>query len=189
MLKELLIKNRSVRSFDKTVRISKKELEAMVENTRYCPSSANLQALKFRLVYDESECEKVFKNTKWAGYLKNAEIPPKGCEPSAYVVVLHDKGIAPNPTLFFKDTGIVSHTILLTASEMGYGGCMIGSFDKEGIIEALSISDEYEITLVLAMGKPLEEPVITENEGDIKYYRENGIHYVPKRSLQEIIVK
>lgn len=189
MLKDLLIKNRSVRSFDKSKRITKEELLSMVENTRYCPSSANLQALKFRLVYTEDECEKVFANTKWAGYLKDMEIPPKGCEPAAYVIVLHDTQIAPNVTPFYKDTGIASHTILLSACEMGYGGCMIGSFDKDEIKKALSISDEYELTLVLAIGKAKEEPIITENRGDIKYYRENGNHYVPKRSLEEIIIQ
>lgn len=188
MLFELLKKNRSIRSFDPAVRITKEELENMVECTRFCPSSANLQALKFKLVYTTEECEKVFANTKWAGYLKNEKIPPEGCEPTAYVIVLHDKNIAPNPVPFYKDTGIVSHTILLRACEMGFGGCMIGSFDENKIKEALSIPEELEITLVLAMGKPNETPEITDASGDIKYYRENGRHYVPKRSIEEIII-
>ena len=90
---------------------------------------------------------------------------------------------------FMKDTGIVSHTILLRACEMGYNGCMIGSFDKDIITEALSIPESYEITLVLAMGKGNENVEIIDNTGDIKYYRENGTHYVPKRTLEEITVE
>lgn len=188
MLKELLIKNRSIRKFDKSVRITKEELSEMVECTRYCPSSANLQALKFKVVLDENECEKVFKATKWAGYLQNEQIPPAGFEPTAYIIVLCDTDIAKNPTPFFKDTGIVSHTILLKACEMGYGGCMIGSFDKNSISESLEIKEKYEITLVIALGKALESPELTEVEDSIKYYRKNGIHYVPKRNLEDILL-
>ena len=189
MLRELLLNNRSIRSFDKSKRITKNELLDMIECTRLCPSSANVQPLKFRPVFLEEECDKVFSGTKWAGYLKDMKIPPEGNEPSAYVVVLHDKNVAQNTAPFMKDTGIVSHTILLRACEMGYGGCMIGSFDKDIVSDALSIPENLEITLVLAIGKPLESPVIKDNEGDIKYYRENGIHYVPKRTLEEITVE
>lgn len=188
MLRELLLKNRSIRSFDSSVKITKNELLDMIECTRLCPSSANLQALKFRPVYVENECEKVLERTKWAGYLKNIQIPPKGNEPSAYIIVLHDKNIAKNETPFYKDTGIVSHTILLRACEMGYGGCMIGSFEAAPIKEALAIPENLEITLVLALGKALEAPQICKNEGDIKYFREEDQHFVPKRSLEEITV-
>lgn len=189
MLRELLIKNRSIRSFDKSVRITKEELSDMIDCTRFCPSSANLQALKFRPVYLEDECEKVFSATKWAGYLTDEKIPPVGCEPAAFIIVLNDCEIAKNPVPFYKDTGIVSHTILLRACEMGYGGCMIGSFDKEIIKKELSLSERYEITLVLAIGKPNEEPMICEATDSIKYFRKEGQHYVPKRKTEEIIIK
>ena len=189
MLRDLLSKNRSLRSFDRSVKITKEELLDMIDCTRLCPSSANIQPLKFRPVYLEEECEKVFAGTKWAGYLKDMEIPPRDGDPVAYIIVMHDKNITQNTAPFIKDTGIVSHTILLRACEMGYNGCMIGSFDKEIITEALSIPENYEITLVLAMGKGNEKVELIDNTGDIKYFRENGVHYVPKRTLEEITVK
>ena len=71
---------------------------------------------------------------------------------------------------------------------MGYGGCMIGSFEAAPIKEALAIPENLEITLVLALGKALEAPQICKNEGDIKYFREEDQHFVPKRSLEEITV-
>ncbi|MBQ4067211.1 MAG: nitroreductase family protein [Clostridia bacterium] len=188
MLRELLEKNRSIRSFDRSVKPSESELLDMIECTRLCPSSANLQALKFKPVTNEEECRAVFSATKWAGYLKDMEIPPRGHEPTAYIIVANDKEIAKNTVPFYKDTGIVSHTILLRAAEMGYGGCMIGSFDEKAVKETLGLSDTLEITLVLALGKADESSKITENKGDIKYFRENGVHYVPKRSLKEILI-
>jgi hypothetical protein len=46
--------------------------------------------------------------------------------------------------------------------------------------------------LVIALGEPAEEIIIepmAEN-GDVRYWRdEQGRHHVPKRSLEEIIVK
>ncbi len=188
MLKELLKKTRSVRCFDRSVKISEAELYDMIECSRFCPSSANLQALKFRAVFEEEECERVFLQTKWAGYLKDEVIPQKGCEPVAYIIVCNDKSIAKNSIPFYKDTGIVSQAIMLRACEMGYGGCMIGSYNEEKVKSALGLPEELEITLILALGKAAEEPVIVESEGDIKYYRENGTHYVPKRPLSEIII-
>jgi hypothetical protein len=44
---------------------------------------------------------------------------------------------------------------------------------------------------VVALGKPIETIRITDvgADGDIRYYRDkNGIHYVPKRSVDELIV-
>ncbi len=187
MLRELLEKNRSYRSFDPTVKIPKEELLDMVDCTRLCPSSANLQSLKYRLVFDENEVKTVFSATKWAGYLSNMEIPPKGHEPTAFIIIMNDKNIAPNTTPFFKDTGICAHTILLRACEMGYAGCMIGSFDKNIIKNELKLSEELEITLVLALGKGDEEIVLCDANEGIKYYRENSKHYVPKRTLDDII--
>lgn len=188
MLRELLEKNRSYRSFDPSAKISKEELLDMIDSTRLCPSSANLQSLKYRPVFEEKEVKAVFSATKWAGYLSNMEIPPKGHEPTAFIIILNDKNIAANTTPFFKDTGICAHTILLRACEMGYNGCMIGSFDKDIIKNELDLPKELEITLVVALGKGDEEIVLTDADESIKYYRDNSIHYVPKRSLEEITV-
>ena len=189
MLKDLLLKNRSIRSFEPGKKVPREILYKMIESTRLCPSSSNLQALKFRPVFEDAECEKVFAATKWAGYLPAGTVPPKGHESTAYIVICLDKNIAPNVTPFLRDTGICAHTMMLCAAEEEYGGCMIGSFDRDAVTEALSLPDNFEITLVLALGVPDEAPVITDSTGDVKYYRENGIQYVPKRPLEEIIIK
>jgi nitroreductase len=88
------------------------------------------------------------------------------------------------------DDGIAAQSMLLTAVEQEFGGCIIGSVQREKLRDLLEIPDNYKIIQVLALGKPAEKVVIDEvAAGDIKYYRDkNGIHHVPKRSLDELII-
>jgi hypothetical protein len=54
------------------------------------------------------------------------------------------------------------------------------------------VATHFKIQLVIALGKPSEKVVIEDLEpgGDIKYWRdENDIHHVPKRTLEELIIK
>jgi len=89
-----------------------------------------------------------------------------------------------------KDVGIAAQTILLGAVEMGFGGCMLGSFDPARLNADFGIADRYQPQLAIALGKPAEEVALTEphGNGSLTYYRENGTHYVPKRCLEDILL-
>ncbi len=87
--------------------------------------------------------------------------------------------------------GIVAQTILLAATEKGLGGCMIGNFKKEELKSFLQLPSNIEPQLVVAIGKPAENIVLTsvKEDGKTAYYRdEDGTHYVPKRSLEDILL-
>lgn len=191
MLKDLLIASRSYRSFDESVKISKEMLLDWVDHTRYAPSSINMQMLKYRIVYTEEECAKVLPLTRWAGKLKDIKLPPKGHVPVAYVIVCADTKVTPTAATFTKDVGICAQTIMLAAAEKGFGGCMIGSFSPDEISTVLQIDNHLIPLLVLALGKPDEavEIVPAATDGSVTYYRENGIHYVQKRALKDLIVE
>jgi nitroreductase len=82
--------------------------------------------------------------------------------------------------------------MLLGAREKGLAGCMIGSIRRDELRRVLALPDRYDILLVLALGRPKEAVVITEvsSGGDIKYWRDDaGVHHVPKRRLDEIIIE
>jgi nitroreductase len=187
-LQKLFLRARSYRSFDPSVRISDETLRSFVACARLASSSRNLQAVRFRLVSNNEECARVFPLTRWAGYLADMEIPPKGHEPTAYIVLCIDTELATVPS-FQKDIGICAQSLLLAATEEELGGCMIGSFNAKEVSDALAIPEYLSPQLILALGKPDERVEITEAEnGNICYYRENGVHYVPKRSLEELII-
>lgn len=186
MIKELLKKNRSYRRFDESIRISREELYEMADAARLSASARNSQPLKYYISSDPTLNQKIFPTLAWAGYLKDWPGPDEGERPSAYIIQLHDKNIAGS---YFCDDGIAAQSILLTAVEMGYGGCIIGSVKKEKLSEILSLPSNLSIIQVLALGKPAEKVVIDEiRNNDIKYWRdEMDVHHVPKRSLKEII--
>ena len=190
-VKDLIKQSRSYRSFDASVSISREQLIDFVECARFSPSSRNLQALKFRLTNDTEECAKVLTHTKWAGLLSHLEIPPKGHAPTAYIVICIDNSLTDSPAIFQRDVGICAQSILLAATEAGFGGCMIGSFAANGVKDALSIPDHLSPQLVIGLGKPDEivELVDTDPSGSVAYYRENSVHYVPKRPLKDWIVE
>ena len=64
---------------------------------------------------------------------------------------------------------------------------------RDMLADALNIDQErYHIDLVLALGKPAETVKIVDvpESGNTVYYRDaQGVHYVPKRSLEDLIVK
>lgn len=191
MLKDLIISSRSYRSFDPAAKISREQLCDWVDCARLSPSSINLQVLKFRLVYTEAECAAMLANTKWAGRIKDQKLPPEGHAPVAYIVICADTSLSPAAVGFLKDVGIAAQSIMLAAAEVGFGGCMIGSFIPEILCQDLNLASNLVPQLVLALGKPDETVVLTDaaNDGSVTYYRENGIHYVQKRALKDLILE
>ena len=187
MLKDLILKNRSYRRFDQSVLVPMQHLREWVDAARLSGSARNMQPLRYMLFNNAPDCEKIFPTLAWAGYMKDWPGPEEGERPSAYMVQLGDLDLTND---WWCDDGIAAQSILLSAVEQGYGGCIIGSVQRERLRDILDIPDQYKIIQVLALGKPAEEVVIDEVvKGDIKYWRdEKGIHHVPKRGLDELIV-
>lgn len=187
MLKELILKNRSYRRFKEGERISPEQLRNWIDLARCSASARNAQSLKYVLVTEEADCEKLFPLLAWAGYLKVWSGPAEGERPAAYLIMLNDRKISDN---YFCDHGIAAQSLLLGAVEEGYGGCIIAAVNRKKLSTLFNLSDRYEVVQVLAFGKPAEEVVLEEMvNDDYKYWRdEQGVHHVPKRSLDDLIV-
>lgn len=189
MLKDLVLRNRSYRRFDQTFRISSAALRELIDLARLTASGRNAQPLKYVLVSTPEACAKVFPHLGWAAYLKDWNGPEEGERPAAYVLILGDTAITQN---FGLDPGIAAQTILLGAVEKGWGGCMIATIRRFEVMTALEIPPKFDLLYVLALGKPAEKVVLEPvgADGDIRYWRdEQQVHHVPKRALEEVIVK
>jgi nitroreductase len=188
MIEALIRQNRSFRRFHQDQAISRETLLSLVNLARLSASAANLQPLKYMLSCDPEKNAQIFACLAWAGYLKDWPGPAEGERPTACIVILGDREITKN---FGCDHGIAAQSILLGAREKGLGGCMIGSIKKDQLRRLLDLPERYDILLVIALGKPKEEVVLTEvgPDGSIKYWRDDqSVHYVPKRPLEEIII-
>ena len=189
MIRDLILKNRSCRRFYENEEVPQKLLRDLVDMARFCPSGRNAQPLRYYISADRETSQLIFPYLRWAGYLKDWDGPEPGERPAAYIVVCHDTRISGTIEC---DAGIVLQSMLLDLVETGFGGCIIGSIEKEGLHKTLKLQSHLGILYVLAIGKPKETVVLEEGEDpdDIKYWRdENGVHHVPKRLLDEILIK
>lgn len=186
---ELLKKNRSYRRFDESVALTHQDVREMVICARYTGSAANRQPLKFIISTDAEKNAGIFPTLRWAAYLKDWDGPAEGERPTAYVVVTGDTTITEN---WYWDPGMAAQAILLSATEKGFGGCMIAALDKDVLRAHLAVPQHLEILMVIALGKPAEKILIEEYPpgGDIRYWRDRkGVHHVPKRPLDELILE
>ena len=191
MIKELVRRNRSFRGYNEQRAVTREELTEMVDCARITPCMGNIQPLKYYIAWEKAEVSKIQELTVWARALPQIELPHQGMYPTGFIVILQDTNLGKNLAMHQKDCGIVAQTILLRATEMGLGGCMIGSFQADAVREVLCLPDSLIPLLIIAIGEPAETVVLTEVEsGDgTNYYRDaQDIHYVPKRKLKDVLI-
>jgi nitroreductase len=178
------MRRRSIRRFEQQ-EISLETLRRLVNAGRVAPSAANKQPLEYIIVSDPDRREKVFETLKWAAYIAPEGTPKEGEKPTAYVIVLvnNKHKIAD----FARDVGAAAENIILTALEEGIGSCWLRSVDRKKICDMFQLPEHIEVDSVLALGYPGDSPVMVDMTDSIKYWRKDGIHYVPKRRLDDII--
>ena len=189
MIHELIEKTRSIRRFKECERVSEAALKELVNLARLSASGANQQPLKYILSAEPKRNGTIFRHLAWAAALKDWSGPAEGERPAAYIIILGDTKILKN---FGVDPGIAAQSIVLGAREKGLGACMIGSIKREELRKDLAIPAHLEILLVIALGVQGEKVVLEDARkiGSTTYFRdEAGVHHVPKRPLDEIIVE
>ena len=184
MIKELVVKNRSVRRYDNSVKLDRELLSELVDIGRLCASAGNLQRIRFATVCEEENVRAVRELLGFAAYLKDWDGPAPNEDPTAYIVMLSESEDAN----VFVDAGIAASSMLLRAVECGYNGCIFRSINKEKLLGALGV-EGLSVLLVISLGVASESVKLVDTVGeDIKYYRDNDVHLVPKRPLEELLI-
>ena len=184
-LDALLERNRSCRGYDKSFVVRRDMLERIVNVNTKIASGKNQQLLRFKLVTKGDDAGFVLKNIKLGGMLPELHLPYEGTEPEAFIVVCAS---APETKILDIDLGISLQSMALKATEMGLNCVMICAFNKANITEHFDL--KCEPLAILAVGKSAEniklKPV---SAGDsLAYYRADGVHYVPKLKLDDLII-
>ena len=172
-LSRLLLKNRSHRGYDPRFIVREDQRRRMIGVNTRIPSARNQQVLRFRPVLAD-EAPGVLAEIRLGGALPELHLPLPGTGPNAFIIVC---STVPEDRYVDIDLGISVQSMLLQAAEIGLNGICIGAFDKERL-------------LILAIGKGIEKielVEISEND-DHRYFRKDGIHYVPKVRVEDLII-
>lgn len=183
-LRRLLAKNRSYRGYDPQFHVREDQLRSIIEVNTLIPSARNQQVLRFRPVL-EDEAAEVLPHIRLGAALAELHLPLPDTEPRAFIIVC---STVPETRYVSIDLGISAQSMLLRATEMGLNGICIGAFDRQAIREAFRLP--WEPVLLLAVGRGAEriELVPAEAGESLNYYRRDGVHYVPKIRLEELLI-
>jgi nitroreductase len=186
---ELVKKCRSYRRYDESHAIDTETVRYLVDCARLTASGANMQPLKYVGTCTPASNAAVFETLAWAGSLPDWPGPSEGERPTAYIVICTDTTVRESAD---ADLGIAAQTIVLAAAERGLGGCMFGSVQRSKLRETLGLAEHLTISLVVALGKPVEVVQLEESTpgGSTTYYRdEKAVHHVPKRGMDEVLLE
>lgn len=183
-LDSLLKKNRSYRGFDQSRIVTEEDLKQLVTATTLVASGMNRQRLRYRLV-TKDDAAKVLPHITLGAALPEEHLPHKGEEPEAFIIVCATE---PENKVIDIDLGIAAQTMLLKATEMGLGGIFILNFRAAAIQQVLELPSQP--LAVIAIGKPAEKIFLlpVNNGADLNYYRRDGIHYVPKLKVDDLLI-
>ena len=184
-LDTLLLKNRSHRAYDTTYEVARRQLDAIVSVNTKIPSGRNAQRLRFKLLEAREGGESFCRFLHLGGYLPELHLPAPGTEPQAFIVVCSTE--AESPTIDI-DLGISLQSMALKAVEIGLNALIIRAFNHDEVKQALNL--ELEPLAVLAVGKGLDKIELTEIPAgaSTRYYRKDGVHYVPKIRIEDLLL-
>lgn len=177
--KEIITTRRSVRVYDPTVKISREEMNEILEEATLAPSSVNLQPWRFLVVESpegKSTLEKLAPSNKTQVATSSAviavfadmnafenadEIMGTAVEKGYLPQEIKDQLMANYTNLFERlpaqafremiliDSGLVSMQLMLSARARGYDTNPIGGFDKSNIAEAFGMEKERYVPVML----------------------------------------
>lgn len=176
-LNTLLVKNRTVRRYRQDAHVTAEQLRSIVEVNTKIASAMNRQVLRYRLVAGDDVAplrEILFRE------------PARSEAATAFIVVYT---AIPEDRYIDIDLGISLQSMSLKAVELGFNCLIKGNIDRE-LIRELFHDDTNEPLAVLCIGKAAESVFLKPVEGssDLKPYTKDGVHYVPKLRLDDIVI-
>ena len=184
-LDTLFLRNRSHRSFDQSYIVAMRQLETIVSVNNKIPSSKNGQFLRFKLLDAASGGKDFCRFLHFGAYLPELHLPLPGTEPQAFIILCTT--VPESPSVYI-DLGISLQSMALKAVEIGLNALIVRAFNHQEVKDALALP--LEPLAVLAIGKGSDRIELTEVPAgsDLRYYREESVHYVPKIRIDDLLL-
>ncbi|PIN86389.1 hypothetical protein COV19_04885 [Candidatus Woesearchaeota archaeon CG10_big_fil_rev_8_21_14_0_10_44_13] len=151
---DIIKKRRSIRRY-LDVPVEWDKIVQLLEAGRYAPSSGNIQEWKFVVVSDKTIKRKVAE----------ACLKQYWVEAAPAIIVICS--MVEKQEQFYGERGrnvytyincaAAAENMLITATELGLGSCLVGAFDESMMCEALNIPTRARPILVLTFGYPGEK--------------------------------
>ena len=176
-LNTLLVKNRTVRRYKQDAHVTAEQLRSIVEVNTKIASAMNRQALRYRLVASDDVAllrEILFRE------------PARSEAATAFIVVY--TAITEDRYIDI-DLGISLQSMALKATELGLNCLIKGNIDRD-LIKELFHDTVNEPLAVLCIGRAAESVFLkpVEDSSDLTPYTKDGVHYVPKLRLDDIVI-
>ncbi len=166
----VILTRRSVRAYDATKKVSKEQLEDLLEAAMYAPSAMNKQPWRFLVATEKSTIDAIMKVHPYCESLKDAG--------TAIVVCgdLTSQFQTPDGGYYAYDCSASTQNILLRAKEMGLGTCWCGIAPEKERMDAFrkvfNMPKSIEPMALVIIGYPAESPELEEERFD-----RNKIHW------------
>jgi FMN reductase [NAD(P)H] len=185
---EFLRTRRTYRRFEQRP-VAPEILTEAVDAARIASCGANRQTVRYIVVQSADAVAAVQPLVHWAAYLPPEQGQPKPDElPTAFIAVLQDDNL---PGASDVDVGLALGSLTAAAWAHGVGSCIMGAIDRPALTELLALPDGVRLCYMVALGYPTHASKLVEmQDGSVKYYLdENRGYCVPKRSMDEVLLK
>ena len=131
--------------------IKEEEILEMLEGARFSASTKNAQILRYSYTIDDEKCQKLFSAVSLGGLLKNEDKATLEERARGFILISAKKDITTPDSRLFFDVGIASQNIILIADELGYGTCIVMSYNKKAFEKILDLPEDYDSKAVIIL--------------------------------------
>lgn len=164
-IQKALLNRRSIRKYTNQ-KISKENINTILEAAMYTPSAMNLQSWQFIVIDDRAVLMEIIKSIPYAEMLKQS---------AAAILVCGDSAIEKNESWLLQNCSAAIQNILLSAFGLGIGSCWIGIHGMEDIIKNIKLLFKLPVNIVpvslISFGYPDEEMTAEER------FKQDKIHH------------
>ncbi|WP_291232258.1 nitroreductase family protein [Gemmiger sp.] len=185
---EFLRSRRTYRRFAQRA-VAPEILTEAVDAARIASCGANRQSVRYCIVESPAAVAAVQPLVHWAAYLPREQGTPQPDEqPTAFIAILQDDRL---PGANDVDIGLALGSLTAAAWAHGVGSCIMGAIDRPALTKLLGLPEGLHLCYMVALGYPTHESHLVEiQDGSVKYYLDENRNYcVPKRGMEEILIK
>ena len=148
-IRQAIAERRSVRSYtDRT--LTRAEIEEILCAGVSAPSACNMQSWHFYVVTGD---ERAKLSGVCADWVATAPVVIIVCTDKNAIEARFGERARKFPV---QDTALAMENMLLCATGMGLGGCIIGAYKNDACVSAFGIPEEHQVVALLPIGEPTE---------------------------------